>query len=775
MGSPIGSSTGSTRRPFFRAAFAVAATVFVALTATTIWTVKRQGLAEREFAAQLPGLAIKFDDNGIPTIAGGTWQDLAKGQGFVVASERMWQMDLIRRKAAGRLAEWFGPKALPVDIKAQREGRLAAVAKSVEMLPKDQREFCDAYAAGVNQFIDKFPGRWGIEYTLTGQKPEAWNCADSLLVVLSMSEMLASTSEDEFVQAKWRKVLSPSWQSFLYTYEHPWNKPFFNERERKTLEIPSGKDALPEKPLAPEEYAFVEGTPDDEPYAMGSNSWAWNGPAGSYLVNDPHLGQSTPQLWYAVRMKTADQEWVVGVALPGLPGVVLGMNNSLAWAFTNVGEDVDDLLEEELSADGSKYVAKGAGGSKQWREIETYQVEIPVKGANPHTLEVRATHRGPLFEVPEGSGKYYSRQWLPLKPGRIGIPTLDLDRARNWDELNKAADRFTVPAQNVLIMDRLGNIGYRATGTGVIRKVSGRFPQPAAEGEWAGFAPPTERPRMWIEAEKGVNPTSMATANQRMWVDRFGHNWYGEDREERINSVLASRNAHTQQQMLELQLDVTSRFRRELMRWVALNGVSSTEQERELQQKWIRWDGSGESDPAIFTDSIDSERMIYKILLGRLRDHFKPDLADGEKYRWQLERAWLLTMLTRKGGFKAFGLDDADLATAVMRKIAAGHGAEPYAGKNAWNGQHPFVKNVPVAGWFFRVKSYPQYGYADLVRAEKPDHGPSVRMIWNLRRPEDSEWMFPVGQSGHVGSRHYANFRTGWTEGTMMKAIPAGF
>ncbi len=765
---------GSSNRSYARIVFAAAVSGLFIVTATAFWIVKRQGVRAGEYSAQLPGITINFDDAGIPTISGANWQDLAKAQGFVVASERMWQMDLIRRKASGRLAEWFGPKALPLDIKAQREDRATTMAQSVELLPREQREFCEAYSEGVNQFIEKFPGRWGIEYKLTGQKPEAWSCADSLLVVLSMSETLASLSEDEYVQAKWRKVLPPAWESFLYTLEHPWNKPFFNERERKALEIPSGKDALPEKPLSPEEYAS-NAELSDEPYAIGSNSWAWNGPAGSWLVNDPHLGQSTPQLWYALRMKTDDKEWVVGVALPGLPGVVLGMNPSLAWAFTNVGEDVDDLLEEELSADGTHYLAKGHGSAGQWRKLETRTVEIPVKGTSPQTLEIRKTHRGPLIEIPEGSGKFYSRQWLPLKPGRIGIPTLDLNRANNWDAINKAADRFTVPAQNVLIMDRGGNIGYRATGTGVIRKVTGRRPQPAAEGEWAGFAPPTERPRMWIEAEKGPNPTSMATANQRMWVDRFGHNWYGEDREERINSVLRSRNTHTQQQMLELQMDVTSRFRRELMHWVALNGVSSTEKERELQQKWIRWDGSGLTDPDIFTDSIATERMLYRILLGRLREHFKPELAEGEKYRWQLERAWLVALLSKKGSFKTFGLDDADLATTVMRKVAADHGGEIYADRNAWSGQHPFVKNVPMAGWFFRVKSYPQYGYSDLVRAEKPDHGPSVRMIWNMRHPEESEWMFPVGQSGHIGSAHYSDMRTRWTNGAMMKVLPAGF
>lgn len=753
---------------------AVISALIVIVTVTVFWAVKRQGLAEREYAKHLPEATVSFDESGIPTITAGNWAEVAKAQGFVVASERMWQMDLIRRKAGGRLAAWFGPKALDLDIRAQREDRANIMTESARLLPPEHREFCESYALGVNQFIEKFPGRWGIEYTITGQRPEPWRCEDTLLVILSMAETLSSSSENELTQAKWRKVLPPAWENFIYTMEHPWNKPYFNERERNPLVIPNGADALPAKAISAQEFASRPAM-NTEPYAIGSNSWAWHGPAGSYLANDPHLGQSTPQIWYALRLKTKANEWVTGVALPGLPGVILGMNPSLAWAFTNVGEDVDDLLEEEINPEGTKYAYANGGSGKQWQDIEITTVPIEVKGDRPHQLQVRKTHRGPLVEMPAGSGKFYSRQWLPLKPGRLGLPTLDLNRAKNWNDLNAAADRFAAPAQNILIMDRKGNIGYRASGTGVVREVTGRIPQPANVGEWRNFAAPAERPRLWIEAEKNFKPTSMATANQRMWVDRFGHGWYGEDRQERITSVLASRNNHLQEQMLDLQLDTTSRFRRELLYWLAVNSVSSTEAEKNVQQKWLRWDGSGQSEPSTFDESITSEHLMYKALLGRLKDHFKPELGENEKYHWKLERAWLVALITKKNSFTAFGLNDSDLATAILQQVAANPEKVSYQERNKWNGQHPFVKNVPFIGWFFKVRSQTQYGYADLVRAEKPDHGPSVRIIWNLAQPSESVWMFPVGQSGHIGSSHYSDLQKRWAAGGMMKIMPEAF
>ncbi|MEY4630009.1 MAG: hypothetical protein RIQ81_129 [Pseudomonadota bacterium] len=734
--------------------------------------VKRQGLAPKEYAAHLGSASVQFDDHGIPTIVASDWNAVAEAQGFVVASERMWQLDLMRRKAAGRLAEWFGAKALDHDKRLRSEGRLTVVAKSVEMLPQSQREFCEAYAKGINSFIRAFPGRWGIEYALTSEQPEPWRCDDTLLVILSMADILASGSRDEWIQQKWRKVLPREWEEFLYTKEHPWNRPFFNVREKAALRLPPESLAIPAQPLNGDELAATDDMVATHE-AIGSNSWAWRGNSGAYLANDPHLGQSTPQLWYAARLKVSNEDWVAGVTLPGLPGVIIGMNPHIAWAFTNVGEDVDDLLEERLDASGTKYLAARTNGNEEWRAVEVTSELVKVKGAPAVTIEVRKTHRGPLIELPAGSGKFYSRQWLGLIPGRLGLPSRELASVKDWNDFNSAADHFTLPAQNMLMMDRKGNIGYRASGTGVIRRVDGRIPQPALEGEWAGFAPPAERHRMWIEAEPG-KVSSMATANQRMWVDRYGHNWYGEDRQERIVSLLSSGNAHTQRDMLEIQLDVTSRFRRQLLQWVADRGVAAAGREAELKSRWIRWDGSGKSDPASFGNSIQAEKLIFKVLIGRVRAHFKPALDEGDRYDWDLDRAWLLALLDNKGSFGLFGLEETSLATSVIQKIAATEEA-PFQEKNAWNGQHPFVGKVPLAGWFFRTKKYDQYGYSDVVRAEKPDHGPSVRLVWNMAVPAESTWMFPVGQSGHLGSRNYADLQGKWAAGEMMKVLPAGF
>jgi penicillin amidase len=747
-------------------------TTIFALILFTRHEIKQQGLRPHEYAAHIGSASVVFDTHGIPLITASDWNSAARAQGFIVASERMWQIDLMRRKAAGRLAEWFGAKALDHDQRMRAEGRLDVVAKSVEMLPSKQREFCDAYAEGINHFINTFPGRWGIEYLISRQTPDPWRCDDTLLVILSMADLLATGSRDEWIQNKWRSVLPDEWENFLYTKEHPWNRPFFNVREQGQILLPPATKSLPAREVTNAELAAKLDLVASHT-AIGSNSWAWKGNSGAFLANDPHLGQSTPQLWYAARIKIGPDDWAVGVTLPGLPGIIIGMNPHIAWAFTNVGEDVDDLLEEKLDTSGTRYLAGKKNGREEWRDLEVVTDSIKVKGKASVALEVRRTHRGPLIELPTGSGKFFSRQWLGLVPGMLRLPSRELATVKDWGDFNEAVDKFTLPAQNILMMDRKGNIGYRSSGTGVVRKVDGRVPQAAVDGEWIGLAPPVERHRMWIEAEPG-KVSSMATANQRMWVDRYGHNWSGEDRQERIVSILEGTNAHTQETMLSLQLDVTSRFRRELLQWVARHGVAAKGREAELRARWVAWDGSGRSDPVSFGNSILAEKLIFKVLIGRVRDAFQPKLEEGDRYDWDLDRAWLIALLAKDGSFSLFGVDEAALATAVIQVIASTK-AETFPEVNAWNGQHPFVAGMPVIGWLFRTKSYPQYGYSDLVRAEKPDHGPSVRLLWNLASPADSTWMFPVGQSGHLGSPHYADLQEMWAKGEMMKALPAAF
>jgi penicillin amidase len=451
--------------------FVLLVVVVAGLLGYATWIVQRQGLSDDELVYE--GAEIAIDAHGIPTIAAPDWEKIVEAQGFVHASNRMFQMDLLRRNAGGRLSEMFGAATIAEDRRHREEDWIGVADQAAAELDPHQKRQVEAYTRGVNRFIRENEGRWGIEYVLLGMKPDEWQPRDSVLVLLGMCDQLATGASAEAEAEVWRNKLTPEWYAFMFPDNHPWNEPLFGGVTGK-VELP--KEKLPKKAVG--ELARLEPWDLSETFGA-SNSWGWCGKTGCFLANDPHLGSTVPALWYAVRLRVSPKHWVVGVSIPGLPGVVLGMNPHLAWAFTNVGEDVDDYLEEKV--DGDRYLASIENGQEIWKPIATREFEIAVRNGEPVKGVARFTHRGPIAMRPNLEG-WYTRQWLPFAQGKLGFASR-MNEATSWEEMNAALDAMEVPAQNVLIMDRRDNLGYRASGTGVVRRVSERRPQKALEGE----------------------------------------------------------------------------------------------------------------------------------------------------------------------------------------------------------------------------------------------------------------------------------------------------
>ena len=736
------------------------------------WLAKRQGVPE-DFWATYAGAKVRWDQNHVPTIEAKDWLSVVRAQGFVVASERMWQMDLIRRKTGGRHAEWFGEIAEPHDEGVQLEDREAVVEKAAAALPPAERQACDAYAAGVNDFIKQFPHRWSIEYELMHTHPEPWKCSDSMLVVLELTDFLSSTADRDAKESVWRRNLSQAWQNFLFTYDHPWNKPYFDGPHSPGPVFPPQSEWLPKRPIDKAKEARADYKVGA---IIGSNNWAWRGPTGAFLANDPHMGYGVPQVWFAQRLRVAADDWVVGVAVPGLPGIVLGMNPYLAWAFTNTGEDVDDYLLETVSPDGKSYAVKTPDGKTEWKPIIEKTFTIKVKGQAPRKVTGRFTEHGPLAKRPHLGSGLYSRQWLPLKPGRLRLPSLKFAQAKTIDQFDAAVDSFTAPSQNVVFMDDKGNMGYRMSGTGVVRRVTGKVPQPADVGAWLGFEPMAKRHRMLFKDE-GTTPRYIATANERLWVDPFGGCWMSDDREERIQRYLGGRTDFRREDMEALQMDTQSRFRQLLLTWVADHAGAAEGPAGDRALRWRAWDGSSRSNPQAFTDTTIAEDALTKLLIARVQATFKNEADKQVPYEYFLRRAWITAVLEAPGdtGVAPFGLGAAETARFVMDRVLAEAPKTPlHQIANRWQAQHPFVGRVPVIGDFFKVKEEPQYGSFDLVLAEQPRFGPSMRLVWDLSDPAHSTWSFPVGESGHVFSPAFKNWHEHWDDGQRMQVFDDG-
>lgn len=744
--------------------FVILSIAAVSAVGYAVFVLERQGLSPGELSRD--GATVTMDDRGIPTIEAKDWETVAETQGFVVASDRLFQMDLYRRVAGGRLAEFFGPSVVKWDRRHREEDWAGVAERAASSLDSHARGLIEAYTRGVNRFIEAHEGRWGIEYRLLGARPEPWTPRDSMLVMLQMCDQLAVAAHSEAERELWREKLPPEWYDFLFPQNHPWNEPLFGGVSGG-ITLPATK--LEKKKVDPTELSALGGRAHE---SLGSNSWGWCGKTGCFLANDPHLGASVPHLWYAVRLRTSPKDWVVGVSIPGLPGVVLGMNPYLAWAFTNVGEDVDDYLLEEV--DGERYVAAVQDGRKIYEPIETRPYEIRVRGGETVKGVARFTRRGPLSERPHLEG-LYSRQWLPLKEGVLSFASR-LNFAKSWEEVNAALDGMSVPAQNVLVIDRRGNLGYRASGTGVVRRISGRRPQNALEGEWVGLQPRRTRPRLLFYAKTATLSSDrsrfIATANQRIWVDEYGHRWAEDLRHARIREVLAARDDFGREDMNALQLDTKSEYHRRLVSWVAAHAEPEAPREKATVARWKKWSGVAKDDPDAFTEALEVERLFTAICLSRVRARF--GVPADHPYYARLDSGWILEVLGREGGVGVFGLDEADTATSILRDVARVKRA-PYYVENRWQAQHPFAGRIPVVGDLFSVEEHHQHGWSGIVRVERPKYGASTRLVWDLSDPKNSTWSLPVGQSGHVRSSHYADLQEDWAADRPMKVFDDRF
>lgn len=710
---------------------------------------------------------ISFDQWGIPTIEGADWESVITAQGFVMASERLWQMDLLRRKAGGMLSEWFGEKAFEHDKANRSENRIAVAKAAAQMLPPEEKSLCDYYANGVNRFIKQHPKHWSIEYWLLDSQPQSWSCSDTLLILLEMADQLTSAEKNKLKANAWQKHLPNSWAKFLYPQNHRWNQPLFGQKQQHAPPLPEKTDWLKPYKLTGQVIRPVNIDPS---HALGSNNWAYHSHKGSFLANDPHLRHSIPSIWFLVRMKVTKDDWIVGSSVPGIPGVILGMNPAFSWAFTNTGEDVDDLLAETINPAQTAYQDWSDQGEAIWRPLEEKEFSITVRGEE-HARKIKAkfTHRGPLKQDPYGENQFYSRQWLALKPEILRLPIQKLIDMRSWKEAHAAFDKLRIPSQNILMMNRQGHIIYRTSGTGLIRADNINTPmmQDAIEGEWLGYTPATQRRRLSIPPEE--KPTFLATANERIWMDDHYHHWYPDDRKDRIREVL-KQNLHLDQKAMEdLQLDTSSKFRRIFLQWLSANLNTKDPKHRQLNADFANWDGSSRSDPLLFQRTKAAEDALEELLLRRVLDTYMP-AEFSVPYYGRMDRAWKLEVITSEHGLAIFGLDKHEVASFLAQRMLAE--TIPHHERNSWKVQHPFVGNIPILGQYFAVDEYPQWGAFDTINAEQESIGPSVRLIWNMEKPWESNWIMPVGQSGHPESKNYKSMQKHWHESARIKVFP---
>src|SRR5258706_4517398 len=418
----------------------------IAGAAAWIYSIARSALPRLDGSVAVPGLSAKVrvvrDNHVVPTIEAGSVDDLFAAQGYVTAQDRLWQMDAMRRAAAGELAEILGPKLIKFDREQRILGLRAATAGTEKSMSARDRAYFEAYARGVNAFLDSHRDKLSLEFRLLKYSPRPWTVTDSLLVGARMVQDLNHYSYARaLTREKILAKLGPELTADLYVNSSWRDRPPAANRPRMDEEEPAvssdeddGNDDDDGEPVG-EGSSLISSfsSAEADAFRPGSNNW---GVSGQHTVtgkpplsNDMHLDHQMPHLWFSAHLKSGNFE-VAGVTLPGTPFVIVGHNQRIGWGFTNVGPTVEDVFIEEFNAQGQYKTPAG------WRDPQHRQEIIHVKGQPNVTLDVAITRHGPIITdlVPSETRKL-ALHWI-LCHG-MSLPFFDVNSAQNWDNFRK--------------------------------------------------------------------------------------------------------------------------------------------------------------------------------------------------------------------------------------------------------------------------------------------------------------------------------------------------
>ncbi|TEU03831.1 MAG: penicillin acylase family protein [Candidatus Aminicenantes bacterium] len=694
---------------------------------------------------------IVIDAWGVPHIFAQNEKDLFFACGFMHAHERMWQMEITRRAGFGRLSEVFGKVALDRD-KFMRGLSLAEGARrDYDKLSPKMKELIVSYSEGINSWMDTRKMNWPLEFLILRYRPQPWTPLDSLVVKEIMALMLCTDYRSEVVRGNLVKRLGA-------------------EKALQILE-----EGIPFPSPGIEEARLSNGVPHI-PF-QGSNNWVVSGrrteSGKPLLANDPHLEISLPSIWYEIHLSSPDVN-VTGVSLPGVPFVIIGHNESIAWGTTNSGVDVQDLYVEKLNDTGDMYLDKG-----EWKPLFKKRENIKVRGKRlPEEIEISWTERGPIISpfVIESQSPL-SLGWTIYDGGESMKAFYLLNRAQNWQEFKSALGLFDVPSQNFVYADKDGNIGYYLSGKIPIRPAAAAlFPFPGwrEEGQWKGYLDEEQKPHLF-NPEEGM----VVTANNKITPEGFPHyvgfDWFYPFRAERIRELLFQKEKHSIESFKIIQNDVYTKNGEFVL--PVLDGIEGDDGKMAEALSGIRdWDlmMSSGKEPALFEFFMDFFNLeVFKDELGEDFDDFDSS--------FRRKNAGLLRILSDPLSSWFDNVDTASVETReeiveVSLEKAYEWLEENYGSFESWDWMkiHSIrfrhaLGEVPLFR-FFNRGPFPVDGHAFTVRASfgrghETTSGASYRQIIDLADLNNSVCVITSGQSGCFLSRFYDNQIPLWLEG----------
>ncbi len=753
------------------------------IVAITAWFVLRASLPQLDGEIVVAGVdapvSIARDADGIPAITAASRKDLAYATGFAHGQDRYFQMDLIRRQAAGELSELVGPAALEAD-KRYRFHRFRARAQAVyDAASGTERELMDAYADGVNAGLASL-GADPFEYYVLRAEPREWVPTDSLLAVYGMYVQLNdSRATKEVRRGLAHRVLPAEVYAWMYPQGTTWDAPIMGEpRERAPIpsaEVLSLRDVDDHAPPANEQGRYP---------LRGSNNWAVSGAltaSGRALVsNDMHLGHATPNIWYQARLQVPGQLDLAGVTLPGSPFIISGSNSRVAWGYTNsYGDWTDAVLLRPGATEGTYRTPEGD------REFDVIVETINVKGADPVEYTIRETIWGPVrddVKYPDGE---IAVSWIAHKPDGVNLGLLKVESAASVAEALDIANTISMPPQNFVTGDAAGNIGWTIAGR-IPRKADFDPLLPADWSEehgWQGWLDPSEYPRV-------VNPPSgrIWTANARVTDDDalriVGDGGYDLGaRARQIRDGLFAKDTFTAEDMLAIQYDDRALFlapwRDLLLELLDESDDPSLEQYRSLIENWIpRAAPESVGYRLVRTFRLEVERRVFHALMAPVWEAYGDDVR--LRLSNQFEGPLWSVVTERPMHLLPNGYDNWQqfLLAAVRQNIEYFEQFEGTLADRNWGERntasirHPLSRSIPLLGGYLDMPAEPLNGDLDMPKAQGPTFGASQRYAVYPGDEANSIMHMPTGQSGHPLSDFYARGHDDWVRGLPSPFLP---
>jgi penicillin amidase len=773
--------------------------MLVAAVVAFAYFVARSALPQLDGNLTVKGLSapvkVTRDSHGVPAIEAATLEDLFLAQGYITAQDRLWQMDIMRRFAAGELSEILGEDTLKVDREQRILGLRAAARKSLQAASARDLVYFDAYARGVNAFIESHARSLPIEFRILKYRPKPWQAEDSIVIANQMVKDLNYYSfEDTLAHEKILAKLGPELAADLYVNRSWHDRPPTvmradlrdNDQENQGDSDDDDDDDGPDTSVTQERGAAAEIWAQHAPEAVnGSNDWVVSGAhtvtGKPLLSNDMHLGHQMPNLWYEAHLKCVNQSGsldVAGVTLPGMPYVIVGHNQRIAWGFTNVGPTVADAFIENFNAEGAYQTPQG------WQQPEHRAEVIRVKDKPDVTVDVMLTRHGPIVtDILPGETRQIALRWT-LYDG-LRMPFLDVDTAQNWEDYRKAFSQLDAPGQNVVYADVDGNIGYQTTGRVPIRAAGdGSLPVSGADNahEWTGYIPFDKLPSIY-------NPSSgvIATANGRITPDGYPNSisaeWEAPWRTERIYHVLESGRKFAAADMLALENDIHSEndlFVAERFVYAIDHASKPSARAKQAADLMRNWDGRMLGSSAAPTIAVRSARELTRLLLEPRLGPAPEDPKRQEEslswktYHWEMQTVWLQNVLLHqpKRWLPEKYPNYDELLTAAVEAAVNGPSAPQdlaswhWGSVNAVEIDHPVLGKIPFIGRWTAPGIKEQSGSAYTVKAVTAHHGPSERFTANLADLDQSTLNTVTGQGGNFLSPYYMDQWKAWYEGS---------